>query len=76
MTDYTTIRVTEQAKEQADESKRDSETWDDYLQRCTDNPPEEITVVESEGVETIANRLDDLESQLPRKVAEELEGRP
>lgn len=40
MTDYTSIRVTEAAKDEAEDSKRDDETWNDYLRRCTDNPPE------------------------------------
>ena len=39
MTDYTTIRVSKAAKESAQEAKRDGETWNDYLQRCTDTPP-------------------------------------
>jgi len=40
MTEYTSIRVTQAAKEAAEDSKRDGETWNEYLQRCTDNPPE------------------------------------
>ena len=40
MTEYTSIRVTADAKEKAEASKRDGETWNDYLQRCTANPPE------------------------------------
>ena len=40
MTEYTSIRVTQEAKDAAEASKRDGETWNEYLQRCTDNPPE------------------------------------
>ena len=39
MTDYTTIRVSKDAKAQAQEAKRDGETWNEYLQRCTETPP-------------------------------------
>ena len=39
MTDYTTIRVSKDAKEAAQEAKRDGETWNEYLQRCTETPP-------------------------------------
>lgn len=48
--DYTTIRVTKAAKADADASKRDDETWNDYLQRCTDTPPECIEVVPAADV--------------------------
>ena len=40
MTEYTSIRVTQEAKDAAESSKRESETWNEFLQRCTDNPPE------------------------------------
>ena len=46
MTEYTSIRVTVDAKENAEASKRDGETWNEYLQRCTDNPPEVREYVE------------------------------
>jgi hypothetical protein len=39
MTDYTTIRVSQDAKAAAQEAKREQETWNDYIQRCTDEPP-------------------------------------
>jgi hypothetical protein len=66
MTDYTTIRVTEAAKEQADESKRDSETWDDYLRRCTDNPPEPLEVVETDNISV------ELDASERNKIAQEV----
>lgn len=48
MTDYTTIRVTKDAKAQAEQSKRDGETWNEFLQRCTDNPPERREFVDAD----------------------------
>ena len=53
MTDYTTIRVSKAAKELAQEAKRDSETWNDYIQRCTDTPP---SVTEFVPVEDVVGR--------------------
>jgi len=63
MTDYTTIRVSKDAKAKAQESKHDNETWNDYLQRCTDNPP----VVEGGGsgvdveqlADSVAHRIEE-----------------
>ena len=56
MTEYTSIRVTVDAKEKAEASKREGETWNEYLQRCTDNPPTTREYVE----------LGDLREQLDR----------
>ena len=53
MTEYTTIRVSKAAKESAQEAKRDGETWNDYLQRCTDTPP---SVTEFVPVEDVVGR--------------------
>jgi hypothetical protein len=64
--DYTTLRVTEDAKEQAQDSKTDSETWSDYIQRCTDNPPE---VREFVDTDTLSVELDASERQ---KIAKEV----
>ena len=59
MTEYTSIRVTVDAKEKAEASKRDSETWNEYLQRCTANPPEVREYVE---LGDLQDRLDRIES--------------
>ena len=59
MTEYTSIRVTQEAKENAEASKRDGETWNEYLQRCTDNPPEVREYVE---VGDLRDRLSRIES--------------
>ena len=98
MAEYTSIRVTVDAKDAAEQSKRDGETWGEYIRRCTDNPPEirefvdgnvelntddvverlknELSMADDPTVEVdvdrIIGRVDDLEAQLPRKVAEEL----
>jgi len=53
MTDYTTIRVSKAAKASAQEAKRDGETWNDYIQRCTDTPP---SVTEFVPIEEVAGR--------------------
>ena len=52
MTEYTSIRVTKAAKEAAQESKADSETWNEFLQRCTDNPPEVREYVDADAIAT------------------------
>ena len=52
MTEYTSIRVTVDAKDDAEESKRDGETWNEYLQRCTDNPPEVREYVDADAIAT------------------------
>jgi len=54
MTDYTTIRVTEDAKAEAEQSKRDDETWNEYIQRCTENPPEVREYVPAGDIEVSA----------------------
>jgi len=84
VTDYTTIRVSKDAKEAAQESKHTTETWNEYIQRCTDNPPE----IEGDGcnVDTakLAQKLAELsggsgpvelEATERNKIAEEVAGR-
>ena len=72
--DYTAIRVTEAVKEQAQEAKQEGETWDDYVLRCTEHPPEVMEFVEStdtdeleslkSSVETIEQRTGSIERTL------------
>ena len=59
MTEYTSIRVTQEAKDAAESSKRESETWNEYLQRCTDNPPELKEFVEAGD---LSDRLERIEA--------------
>ena len=69
MTEYTSIRVTKAAKEAAQESKADSETWNEYLQRCTDNPPELKEFVEADKIDT---KTAELEATTITQIAEEV----
>jgi len=50
MTEYTSIRVTEEAKAQAEDAKKEDETWNEYIQRCTANPPPVIEYVQASDV--------------------------
>ena len=69
MTDYTTIRVSKAAKESAQEAKRDGETWNDYLQRCTDTPP---SVTEFVPIEDVVGR-EVPSAQIDQDVSEQLD---
>ena len=66
MTEYTSIRVTQEAKENAEASKRDGETWNEYLQRCTDNPPEIREFVEAESLDTGTDDLDEVKELMDK----------
>ena len=66
MTEYTSIRVTKEAKEAAQESKADSETWNEYLQRCTDNPPQLKEFVEAESLDTGTDDLDEVKELMDK----------
>ena len=77
MTEYTSIRVTQEAKDAAETSKRDGETWNDYLQRCTDNPPsvtEFVPVEDVVGREVPAEQIDyvEIESRCKSAIEEVL----
>lgn len=63
--DYKTMRVPEDAHEIAKESKREKETWGEFLQRCSNNPPETREFVDAEE---IAERI---RTELPTHDAEE-----
>ena len=67
--DYTAIRVEESAKEAAEAAKREGETWSDYIQRCTTNPPEVTEFVEASD----EHRPVTLEATEYRKIADEVE---
>lgn len=78
MTDRTTINVTKDAHTAAHEAKEaNNHTWSDVLEWYADNvntdcigEGEEPT--QAIDTQEILNRLDDLETQLPAKIAEEL----
>jgi hypothetical protein len=79
--DYTAIRVTEDAKEAAADAKRDGETWDEYVQRCAENPPTPVEVVDAAAVadafgpdsETLPTDADALAEDVADRVADLLQ---
>lgn len=66
MTEHTTIRVTKDAKEAADKAKKENETWNEYIQRCTENKPEIVEFVEAPEIDY---------TELANQTAEEVERR-
>lgn len=55
--EYTNIRVPVDAWEDASDAKLDSETWADYLRRCADEPPAELTPADVEAL--VDDRLEE-----------------
>jgi len=78
MTDYTTIRVTKDAMDKAKDAKHDNETWNEYIQRCTEQPPkiqEFVDADESELANAVAAQLQLDLAQLSERTADEVERR-
>ena len=72
MTDYKTLRVPEDAYDTAKESKREKETWGEFLQRCSDNPPEIREFVEAgDSSNTVKLEATEVEN-IAREVADKL----
>ena len=71
MTEYKTMRVPKDAWETAQESKRENETWGEFLQRCSKNPPAVKEFVEASD----EHRSVTLEATEYRKIADEVEKR-
>lgn len=81
--EYTAIRVSTDAKQAAEQAKQEGETWDEYVLRCTENPPEIREFVDlpsttgggdaKEIGREVSRQID--YAQLAGKVADELEGR-
>jgi len=68
-TEYKTLRVPEPDYEKARESKEESETWGEFLQRCSENPPENVELVPADELErTLLGRIDDAETNLETKI--------
>jgi len=81
MTNWATIRIRKETKEQAEANKDESETWDEYLRRC--NPKtqtetgtetnrefcdlEDLTI----DADTLYGRIDDLETEIKMKIEQE-----
>ena len=70
MTEYKTMRVPEEAWEAAKASKKAEETWGEFIQRCSNNPPEIKRFVEESTTNTVQ-----LEATEYSKIADELESR-
>jgi hypothetical protein len=69
MVDYKTLRVPEPDYEEARESKNDSETWGEFLRRCSENPPENVELVPVDELErTLLGRIDDAATNLETKI--------
>jgi hypothetical protein len=72
MTDYKTMRVPEDAWQDAKGAKGENETWGEYLRRCADVDTGS-TDAPSVDEREIANAVtSDLLASLPSKVADEL----
>jgi len=68
-TEYKTLRVPAEDYKQARESKNDSETWGEFLQRCSENPPETKEYVDAtRGVQLEATEYE----KIAREVTEQL----
>lgn len=72
MTEYTTFRVPEDAYEKAIESKKEDETWGDFINRCSNNPPEIVEYVDADDVDIDATGDSDSVNIDATEVAEEL----
>ena len=79
MTNWATIRIRKETKEQAEADKDESETWDEYLRRCN---PETQTETETDrefcdledltiDADTLYGRIDDLETEIKVKIEQE-----
>ena len=77
MTNWATIRIRKETKEQAEADKDESETWDEYLRRCN---PETETETDREfcdledltiDADTLYGRIDDLETEIKVKIEQE-----
>ncbi len=86
--EYKTMRVPKEAWEVANETKRDGETWGEFLQRCSNNPPEIREFVEKSSTSNsgtdveqkldrieAAQRTVDLEATAINQIADEVEQR-
>ena len=71
MTEYKTMRVPQEAWEAAKASKKTEETWGEFIQRCSNNPPEIKRFVEESATNTVQLEATTI-NQIARQVAEEL----
>jgi len=68
--DYKTIRVPADDYDAAKASKHDQETWGEFVQRCTDEPPEVREFVDATEQQSIDYA--EIESRLERVLKEVL----
>lgn len=50
-TEYKTLRVPVEAWHDAHQAKKDNETWGEYLQRCSENPPTTTEYVDAAALD-------------------------
>lgn len=58
-TDYKTLRVPEDAYEAAKDAKQETETWGEFLRRCSENPPETVEYVKVNALEELLQEYDE-----------------
>jgi len=69
--DYTTMRVPTEEWEAAKASKRETETWGEFIQRCTEQPPEIVELTEAPETVTIdAGDIDRIAEEVTRRLRE------
>lgn len=59
MTEYKTLRVPEDAYDVAKASKEETETWGEFLRRCSENPPETVEYVKVNALEELLQEQTD-----------------
>jgi hypothetical protein len=66
MTEWTTIRIRESTKANAESDKHEHETWDNYV-----NPETDTDTEKDVDLEPLMRRIDDLETELKRKIEQQ-----
>jgi hypothetical protein len=74
MTDYGTIKIPKDEYDHHNEQRKEMNlTWAEYINGESPNLPNASEGLDEEALlNDVIGRIDDLESRLPRKVAEEL----
>lgn len=70
-TEYKTLRVPAEEYKTARESKEDSETWGEFLRRCSENPPESVEFIGAEELEQDLLTDEDYE-RIAKAIADQL----
>jgi len=70
MTDYGTIKIPEEAYNKHNEHRKELRmTWEEYIGSKAPEPSDAQIEID---MDEVLGRIDDLEAELPRKVAEEV----